>query len=434
MPTSMLCGQCRAPAERCVRCGAALCLKKFCAELHEAACDALSALPGELLTETETEPRPVPQPTKRPRVEVDQQIVDSLILTIAQHRADGRAALLVGELDQAFSELSAAREMELQLDRLGRAAARALPEGWELETDLTPLARALSAANHARASEAWRRVLEDGPARSIQAEAAEWLAREAFASGDVRLGLRTLHARSRLGRAVEVSETFAAAYRQAGLDVADAFALYLRATRLDGGSARAAGLRDPLTDQPWADQDPRWWRVPSALGCSRAADRPGESEHQQEALARARDLVQTRRDQGWWLLAEGDSLAGPLGARSLGRSIRSGASEAADHDAVVRLRLAYEGAAERLPDVAWPWYRLAELMAWSGFAERAQAHLAQAERRSLGSREADRTHRPVLRGLVEAGLGGGSAQAVAAARPFPAEPFGPTLAWRLGLR
>jgi hypothetical protein len=431
MPTSMLCGQCRAPAERCVRCGAALCLKKFCAELHEAACEALSALPGELLGEPEPAARPVAQARGQVRKATpDQQIVDNLILTIAQHRADGRAALLVGELDQAYNELCGARDMEQQLDRLGSAAARALPQGWELETDLTPLARALSAANHARASEAWRRVLEEGPARSIQAEAAEWLARDALVAGQVRQGIRLLHARSRLGRPAESSETFAAAYRQAGLDVAATFALYLRATRLDVGSARAAGLRDPLTDQAWADQDPRWWRPALTL----AASGERESEHQHEALARARDLVQTKRDAGWWLLAEGDSLAGPLGARSLGRSIRSGASEAADHDALVRIRLAYEGAAERLPDVAWPWYRLAELMAWSGFPERAQAHLAQAERRGLGGRDADRTHRAVLHGLVQAGLGEGPEAAVAAARPFPAEPFGPSLAWRLGLR
>jgi hypothetical protein len=73
-------------------------------------------------------------------------------------------------------------------------------------------------------------------------------------------------------------------------------------------------------------------------------------------------------------------------------------------------------------------------MAWSGFADKAHAHLAQAERRSLGSREADRTHRPVLRALVEAGLGQRSEVTTAAARPFPAEPFGPSLAWRLRLR
>src|SRR3712207_8788460 len=58
--------------------------------------------------------------------------------------------------------------------------------------------------------------------------------------------------------------------------------------------------------------------------------------------------------------------------------------------------LAYEGAADRLPDVAWPWYRLAELLAWAGFAERARGHLLEADRRSLGSRESDRVFRPVL--------------------------------------
>src|SRR5919202_2411099 len=235
MPTSMLCGQCRAPAERCGRCGAALCLKTFCAQLHEAACEALSALPGELFPEQPQ--RPVAQATKQARkVGPDQQLLDNLILTIAQHRADGRAALVVDELDHAFTELCAARDKELQLDRLGPAAARALPDGWELETHLTPPARALSAGNHARASDAWRRVLDEGPARSIQAEAAEWLAREAFSAGKVRLGLRILHARSRLGRPVDSPETFAAAYRQAGLDVARAFALYLTASRLDTGS------------------------------------------------------------------------------------------------------------------------------------------------------------------------------------------------------
>ena len=152
----MLCGQCRAPAERCLRCGAALCQKKFCAELHEAACDALSALEP---IAGAPDPRPEPKPARK--VGADQQVVNNLILTIAQHRADGRAALLVGELDNALTELCAARDLEVQLDRLGPAAARALPEAWELETDLTPLARALSARNHARASETWRRVLEE---------------------------------------------------------------------------------------------------------------------------------------------------------------------------------------------------------------------------------------------------------------------------------
>ena len=90
-----------------------------------------------------------------------------------------------------------------------------------------------------------------------------------------------------------------------------------------------------------------------------------------EALNRARDVAQNKRDQGWLMLAEGDYLAGPLGVRTLGRTVRAGAAEAADHDTFLRTRLAYEGAADRLPDAARPWYRLAELLAWAGFAERA---------------------------------------------------------------
>src|SRR5207237_8599974 len=124
-----------------------------------------------------------------------------------------------------------------------------------------------------------------------------------------------------------------------------------------------------------------------------------------EALARARGMAVTNGGIGAVILAEGDHAAGPLGVRTLGRNVRAGSTEPADEDAFVRIRLAYEGAAERLPDVAWPWYRLAELLAWAGFAERAQAHLAEAERRALGNRDAERTARPLLRSLVHAGLG-----------------------------
>ena len=102
--------------------------------------------------------------------------------------------------------------------------------------------------------------------------------------------------------------------------------------------------------------------------------------------------------------------------RTLGRNIRAGCADADDEDAFVRIRLAYEGAADRLPDVAWPWYRLAELLAWAGFAERALDHYAQAERRSLGSRDDIRTSRPLLRAMVatlpagnySAGVSGGA--------------------------
>jgi hypothetical protein len=335
--------------------------------------------------------------------------------------------LLAGELDTAVDELWIARELEPELDRLGAAARDLLPKDWEMETDLTPLARALSARSHLRAGEVWRRLLEDRPARSVQAEAAEWLAREAFAFGHAHTGLRMLHASTRLGHVIE-PEIFVNAYKQAGLDPLRAYGVYLAASRADSRTARATGLHDPLTDLSWADQDPRWWLPAATL-----ASRPDDGEHQIDALHRARDLAVSRRDQGWLLLAEGDFTAGPLGVRTLGRNVRAGCAEAADDDAFLRIRLAYEGAADRLPDVAWPWYRLAELLAWAGFADKAQEQLIQAEKRSLGSRAADRVQRPVLRGLVEAGLGRGASGLSTASRPYPTELFTPSLLSRFRL-
>jgi hypothetical protein len=369
-----------------------------------------------------------PKVRRRERNEAAERIIaEQLVAQVTRHRQAGRAALLVGDLDAAFDELWAARQLEPDLDRLGATARQGMPRDWEIETDLTPLARALASRQHPRAADAWRRVLEDRPARSIQAEAADWLANEAFASGNRRSALRILHAGSLLGRRAE-PEAFHAMYRQAGLDPAAAFGLYLAASRVDARAARAARLHDPLTDLMWSDQDARWWL--REIGSA-----PGEpTDHQLEALHRARDLARNKREQGWLLLAEGDQAAGPLGARTLGRNVRAGCTEPADEDTFLRIRQAYETAADRLPDVAWPWYRLAELLAWAGFAERAQDHLAQAERRGLGSRQAERTCRAHLQALVQVGLGSGPDGLPTAARPFPSEPFGPPLAWRLRLR
>jgi len=426
----MLCSQCDAPAERCTRCAAALCTRRLCAELHEVSCEAVSALPVGAPT---TAPAPAPVLfTARPRhrrernTEAEKAIAEHLVTQITRHRQSGRAALLTGDLDLAFDELWAARHLEPDLDRLGPRARQAMPRDWELETDLTPLARALSSRNHQHATDAWRQLLDDRPARSIQAEAAEWLARDAFGTGDRRVGLRILHAASLLGRGTE-PDAFHAAYKQAGLDPATAFGQYLAASRVDRRTARAVGLVDPLTGTQWSDQDPRWWARDTHLPT------PETTDHQVEALNRARDLNHSKRDQGWLLLAEGDHAAGPLGVRTLGRNVRAGVADADDEDTFVRIRLAYEGAADRLPDVAWPWYRLAELLAWAGFAERAMDHYAQAERRSLGGRDAVRTSRPLLRALVQAGLGNGPDGLPTAERPAPTEPFGLKLAWRLRL-
>lgn len=390
--------------------------------------------------------KPTAAPKRRERnLEAERALAEQLAQTVGHHRQAGRAALLAGDLDTAYDELWAARQLEPDLDRLGADARAHLPADWEQETDLTPLARALSSRTHPRAADAWRRVLEDGPARSIRAEAAEFLACDATRQGSTRKALRMLHAASELRggtspdafhalhaggdlRRGTSAETLHALYRKAGLDPAAAFALYLSASNLDPRTARALNLRDPLTDALWPDQDPRWWLRDASVSSG------AESDHQSEALSRARDLALTRRDMGWVLLAEGDLAAGPLGARTLGRAVRAGCAEPADEDLFVRVRLAYEGAAECLPDVAWPWYRLAELLAWAGFAQPAAEHLQEAERRSLGNHQSAKTNRAVLRALVEAAFGRAPSCYPTLARPFPPEPFRTGWSWRFKIR
>ena len=422
----MLCNQCGAAAQRCEHCGAGVCTRRFCAELHEAACAAVSALPKAPGATSVTYVPPAVRRRER-NPDAERALAEQLMLTIGHHRQTGRAALIAGDLDTAFDELWAARQLEPDLDRLGADARAQLPADWEIETDLTPLARALAARQHPRAIDAWRRLLEDKPARSVQAEAAECLAQDAVRRGQRRAGLRALHAASQLGRGPS-REVFHQLYREAGLDPWTMFQLYLVASHLDTGSARAMLLRDPLTDTTWPDQDARWWlrETPSVAGRTQMTD------HQTEALGRARDVVHGKRDTGWLLLAEGDHAAASLGVRALGRAIRAGCTDPADEDMFVRVRLCYEGAAEKLPEVAWPWYRLAELLAWAGFGQRAAEHLAQAERRSLGP--SDRANRQILRSLVEAGLGHGVDGVPTQVRPFPAQLFGPSLFSRLRLR
>jgi hypothetical protein len=420
------CSQCGSAATRCDRCSGAWCARGLCSDLHEASCAALSVLPAApAVAHTAVSFRARPRRERNP--EAERVLAEHLVETVTRHRHAGRAALLGGDLDTAFDELWTARQVEHDLDRLGAPARECVPPDWEIETDLAPLARALSARMHSRAGDAWRCVLDDRPARSVQAEAADWLMREASAAGDGRRALRIMHAASRLGRPVP-ADAFHSAYRQAAIDPVGAFSLYLAASRVDCHTARAVILRDPLTDAVWSDQDARWWLR------SQASSPLEPPNHQAEALSRARDLAQTRRDTGWVLLAEADHAAGPLGVRELGRNVRAGCTEPADEDAFVRMRLGYEGAAERLPEVAWPWYRLAELLAWAGFAERALAHLAEAEQRGLGSGQAERDARPLLRALVQAGLGIGPDGLPTAPRPFPAEPYRARGIWPFGRR
>src|SRR5919197_2868528 len=175
---TMLCTQCGMPAERCGRCAGSLCTKRLCAELHEASCAAMSALPS------------VPRPSLREGDE--RHRVEELVQRIGEHRAADGALLL--------------------------------------------LARALSSRGHPRATDTWRRLLEEYPPRSVQAEAAEWLAREAFGAGQPRAGLRMLHAASVLGRPVD-PDAFRGTYKQSNLDPVAAFSRYLVVARLDRATA-----------------------------------------------------------------------------------------------------------------------------------------------------------------------------------------------------
>ncbi|GAC1314828.1 MAG: hypothetical protein NVSMB2_04940 [Chloroflexota bacterium] len=383
----------------------------------------MSALPPEPVT-APTVIGFKPRRVRRDRdTDAERVTAERLIQQIGTHRQVGRAALLAGDMDAAFDELWAARALEPDLDRLGAAARASMPADWELETDLTPLARALSARHHPRASDAWRHVLEERPARSIQAEAADWLAQDAAVHENWYSALRFMHIANSLGRAND-PEKFHALYRQAGIDPTSAFALYLAASRAEPRAARAAGLKDPLTGALWSDQDARWWTVAGARPTLHVVD------HQAEAVRRGRDLAITTRDEGWVLLAEGDFAAGPLGVRPIGRNVRSGVSEPADEELFLHIRTAYEGSAERLPDVAWPWYRLAELLAWAGFPDVARTHLAQGERRGLGDRTTERASRATLRTLVEIGLGSGPDGLPTTTRPFPPQPYAARLGWR----
>src|SRR5215216_4519836 len=162
MSVSMLCSQCGSPAERCEQCAGALCQRRLCAELHEASCAAVSAMPSlPMIVAAPTVKRAATRPERDE--EAERQQAEQFVLKITQHRLAGRSALLAGDLDSAYTELTTARDLEPNLDHLGAVAREVLPRDWEQETDLTPLARALSSRTHARAGDAWRRVLEARP-------------------------------------------------------------------------------------------------------------------------------------------------------------------------------------------------------------------------------------------------------------------------------
>src|ERR1051326_3509834 len=101
---SMLCNQCGAAAQRCEHCGAGVCTRRFCAELHEAACAAVSALPKAPGATSVTYVPPAVRRRER-NPDAERALAEQLMLTIGHHRQTGRAALIAGDLDTAFDEL-----------------------------------------------------------------------------------------------------------------------------------------------------------------------------------------------------------------------------------------------------------------------------------------------------------------------------------------
>src|SRR5438445_462071 len=95
---SMLCSQCGTAAERCPRCAGALCARRLCGQLHEAACDdavnALASAPTLPTTRTVYAPRTRPRRQRDP--EVERLIAHRLVVQITHHRHTGRAASLLG--------------------------------------------------------------------------------------------------------------------------------------------------------------------------------------------------------------------------------------------------------------------------------------------------------------------------------------------------
>jgi hypothetical protein len=70
-------------------------------------------------------------------------------------------------------------------------------------------------------------------------------------------------------------------------------------------------------------------------------------------------------------------------------------------------------------------------VASAGWTERAAEDLAQAERRAMGDKLAERQQRPQLRALVMTMLDPPARPEAQRARPFPMQPYGPQGVWRL---
>ena len=108
MSMTMLCSQCGSPAERCERCAGALCPRRLCAELHEAACDAMTELPAQPTGGSSLSASGLPRQTaptsraqRRSRLRSGLHRRRAAVVRISQHRQAGRAALFIGDLDTA---------------------------------------------------------------------------------------------------------------------------------------------------------------------------------------------------------------------------------------------------------------------------------------------------------------------------------------------
>src|SRR3954454_23664173 len=100
----MLCGQCGTSADRCERCGGALCPRRLCAEVHEAACDAAATLPtapmlGASLPISGVVYKARPRPRRQRDPETERLLAEQLVMQITKRRHTGRGALLAGDLN-----------------------------------------------------------------------------------------------------------------------------------------------------------------------------------------------------------------------------------------------------------------------------------------------------------------------------------------------
>ena len=303
-----------------------------------------------------------------------------------------------------------------------------MPHDWEIETDLTPLARALSSRASARCGEAWRRVLTKIARRARsrpKPPSGSRAMRSARASAD-----RAAHAARRAACSVARSSQRRSRRLQAGWTRSSrAFSLYLTASRLDAHTARGDRLARPVDRPPLVRPGPA---LVAGRDRPRAAPRRGRAPARSPApRARPRRTASATRAGCCWPKAI--IAAGPLGVRTLGRNVRSRLTEPADEE-----RSCAFGSPMRAPRIdsrTSPGRGIAWRSCWHGRGSPNARHEPPASRTALAGRPHCRSRASsVLRTLVDAGLGRPIDGLSTAARPFPSELFAPNLIARLRLR